>query len=189
MIYRLRFDRFRYLTADISRRDIAEKHGDPFILDSRECWGDIWKPLNIVFHDDSENNDVAKPPDITLWFTSEIICNTKAYEILNSELSEYGEWLPVSCEGIPYWLLHVTKKTGMEAIDQSKSSRTVDETGYPDIQALSFVEEEISDLLIFKSEYSDFDNIYCTERFRTLVKESGLNGLLFSEDLEQQLEP
>jgi hypothetical protein len=91
--------------------------------------------------------------------------------------------------GIPYWLLHVTKNTGMEAIDQSKSRRAVDESGHVNIQTLSFIEEEICDLLIFKSEYSNFKNIYCTERFRALVKESGLNGLLFSEDLEQQLEP
>jgi hypothetical protein len=188
MIYRLRFDRFNYLVGDISLREIKAKMGDYFALKA-PLWIDIWNPVDIQFRDDSDKKNVVTPPDITCWFTNELILNKKAYDALGEKLSSCGELLPAFCEGIPYWVLHVTKKTGMEAVNIDASKRIVEEGGFIDMQTLEFEEGVIKDLLIFKTEFSGYRNIYCTEKFKALIESLGLKGLLFSTDLACVKEP
>ena len=79
MIYRLRYDRFNFLVGDISFEEVKSKTGNYFALDADE-WLSIWKPLEIKFRDDSDNQDVLTPPDITCWFTNELFLNSNAYE-------------------------------------------------------------------------------------------------------------
>jgi len=71
----------------------------------------------------------------------------------------------------------------MEYIDSTKSHRTIDITGYVDMQALSFKEESLEGKLIFQTEFNNYRNMYCTGRFKTLVEKLGLKGLYFSTDL------
>lgn len=182
MIYKLRFDRSKYLAFDISPEEIEEKLGDFFILDE-PIWSDFWKPLNAKFYDDSDKKNVTTPPDITCWFVEHLVLNEKAYRSLNDELESYGEFLPVKSEGVPYWVLHITKHTGLEAVDEEKSDRSIEESGYIDMKHLTFNENEVKDLLLFKTEYDSYKNIYCTVRFKDLVEKAGLEGLVFSTDL------
>jgi len=182
MIYRLRFDRFNYLVGDISLDEVNAKMGDYFALDA-PGWTDIWVPPDIEFRDDSDQQNVITPPDITCWFINELILNLKAYEAIGQLIAPYGELLPANCEGIPYWVLHVTEKTGMDAVDLDRSARIVESGGYIDLQTLVFNEKIIGDKLIFKTEYNNFQNIYCTDRFKQSVDEAGLQGLIFSPDL------
>ena len=86
-------------------------------------------------------------PDITLWFTDEIVCNEKAYRVLKEPLDSYGEWLPINVEGISYWLLNVTKKTEMEDIDLKASKRTIDVIDNIEVQKLSFIQKKIHSLV------------------------------------------
>lgn len=188
MIFRLRYDRFNYLVGDISFEEVNAKMGDYFALDAA-TWSDIWNPVDIKFIDDSDKHNVLTPPDITCWFTNEIILNKKAYDILGTKLTPYGELLPAFCEGIPYWILHVTKKITMDTVDLNKSERIVEEGGFINVKALAFKESEVKDLLIFKTEFSEYRNIYCTEKFKTLIETAGLKGLLFSTDLAGINEP
>lgn len=182
MIYRLRFDRFNFLVGDISLAEVKAKLGHIFALDAAR-WADFWVPLDIQFSDDSELQNVTTPPDITCWFTNELILNHKAYQAIGKDLEPYGELLPANCEGIGYWILHVTSQTGMDAVDLEHSEREVAASGVIELQALAFDEEAIKDKLIFKTEYSDFQNIYCTEAFKALIENAGLKGLVFSSDL------
>ncbi|RYE55480.1 MAG: hypothetical protein EOP48_10140 [Sphingobacteriales bacterium] len=188
MIYRLRYDRFNFLVGDISFEEIKSKTGNYFALDAPE-WAPIWKQFEIKFRDDSDDQNVLVPPDITCWFTNELFLNSAAYKKLEDVLAPYGELLPVYCEGVPYWVFHVTKKTGMNAINIQLSNREVEDGGYIDVQSLHFNEALVNNLLLFKTEFNGYRNIYCTEKFKTLVDAAGLKGLLFSTDLAGLIEP
>lgn len=190
MIYKLRADRSKYLNFYISALEIELKIGDYFLLD-RPLWADFWQPVDAVFHDDSDEQTAIRPPDITPWFaTTCIALNTRAYELLHNHIQPYGELLPVNCEGITYWLLHTTKKLGLEYVDLNKSQREIiEECEYIDAQSLVFKEEKLADQLIFLTEFNGYKNIYCTEKFKSLVEKAGLKGLIFSTDLAGITEP
>lgn len=184
MIYKLRFERSNYLTFEISPDEFEEKFGDDylFMLD-KACWKNFWKPLNARFLDFSDNKNVTTLPDITCWFTDQIVLNEKAYSLLSESLADYGEFLPVISDGIRYWILHVTKKTGNDAIDDDKSGRTIEEGGYIEISKITFKDEAINHLLLFKSEFDGFRDIYCTEEFKDLLDGHNLQGLVFNSNL------
>lgn len=182
MHYKLRFDRSNYLVGDISLKEVGAKLGNPFALDA-PLWKDIWQPLHIQFRDDSDKQNVATPPDITCWFTNELILNEKAYEAIGSHLEPYGELLPAKSEYVSYWVFHVTKRLGMDVIDETMSERIVEDGGYIDLKKLTFKNEMIKDTLLFKTAYSGYQNIYCSNAFKKLTKEHDLKGLVFSTDL------
>ena len=184
MIYKLRYDRFNYLLFEISPTEIKARFGDMFILDKSETWSEFWQPLHAEFWDGSDKENITAVPDISLWTTDQIICNQKAYDALREALNSYGEWLSITVEGIPYWLLHVTKKTGLEVVDVKNSERTIITfVNHIEVQKLIFKNELLESLLIFKTEYNNYRNIYCTEKFKKLITESGLKGLIFSTDM------
>lgn len=135
------------------------------------------------FFDGSDSGNVITLPDITLWSTDDIVCNEEAYTVLKNKLDSYGEWLPILIEGVSYWLLHVTKKTGMDFVDLNKSERIVDRVGDIEVRKLTFYSEKIEELLILKTEYNNYKNIYCTEAFKSLLEENDLKGMIFSEDM------
>lgn len=183
MIYKLRFDPHNYLNFYIDAVDIELILGDFFLLDEPQ-WAEFWKPLNGTFSNDSDNQNLTAVPDITEWFGHNcLVLNQKAFDALNQQLAAHGELLPIQSEGKPYWLFHSTTKTGMDKIDESKSTRTIEETGFVDMQSLSFKEETLKNQLVFQTEFSNYRNMYCTEEFKTLVESNGLKGLYFSTDL------
>lgn len=182
MIYKLRYDRFKFLVFEIMPDEVEEKLGDFFIL-HEPLWTDFWKPLNAIFFDDSDNKNVITPPDITCWFIDNLVLNEKAYQLLSETLAPYGELLPVKCEGIPYWVLHITQFTKIDAVDEDKSERVIEESGYIDMKQLTFKADKVKDLLLFKTEFDGYKNIYCSEKFKERVEAAGLQGLVFSTDL------
>ena len=189
MIYKLRWDRERFLTFDISPDDVEYIIGDFFLLDE-PTWADFWKPMNATFFDDSDSGKAIRVPDITVWPGNACLAlNARAYDKLNQYLIGYGEFLPIVSEGKPYWLFHSTRRTSLDLIDAKKSARTINQTGYVEMQALSFVESKCAEELVFLSEFSDYRDMYCTEKFKALVEESNLEGLYFSVDLACVNEP
>lgn len=181
--YKLRADRAHYMNGYLSVDDIEQTIGDYFLLD-QDYWADFWKPINVEFIDDSDGNNALYPPDITVWGTSNnLICNEKAYHILRGEMASYGEWLPLICEHIPYWLLHTTRKTGLDAVETKKSERSTNMLGDIEAKNIVFKDDAVKYMLIFLTEYNDYKNIYCTDSFKTLIEASELKGLVFSEDM------
>lgn len=183
MVYKLRFDRNNFMEFDLSPTEIETKLGDMFALDTAEKWASIWKPLEGSFFDDSDKQTVIALPDISLWANNEIVCNEKAYAVLKVELSPFGEWLPISIEGISYWLFHVTNRTSIDFVNVKESARTIDEVDYIEIEKLSFNEDMLNNMLVFKTEYNNYKNIYCTDSFKSLIEKNKLKGLIFSEDM------
>jgi hypothetical protein len=184
MTYRLNYDRFNYMVFDISFNEIKYKLGDVFALhDTKVKWAEFWQPLDGYFFDHSDSQNVIKIPDITCWSLGDLMLNQKSYEALVNHLSPYGEFLPITVEGIPYWILHVTKFTDMRFVDNTKSERFIDEAQCINLINLSFKEELLQDLLIFRTEYSGYQNVYCTEKFKQHIESLGLVGLVFNTDL------
>lgn len=128
MHYRLRYDRDNFMVADISSHEIRAKLGNPFILRHNPIspWAEMWQPLVMTFSDESDAKNVVALPDITVWFTDNLILSQKAYDIVFSTLEPYGEFLPVRCENIPYWVFHLTYITGIDAVDEERSERFID---------------------------------------------------------------
>jgi hypothetical protein len=189
MIYKLRADRANYLNFYIDAYTIEKAIGDFFLL-YEDRWADFWKPVPGKFVDDSDSSNVIKVPDITVWETENcLVLNQNAYEKLKQYLADFGEMLPIQCEGKPYALFHSTNKTGMEFVDLDQSERQVDELDYVDMQALVFKEEALNGQLVFQTEFSNYRNMYCNEEFKNLVEETGLKGLYFSTDLACVNEP
>lgn len=189
MIYKLRGDRQNFLSFDIDPLQIELMLGDYFLL-HQPTWADFWTPLNASFYDDSDGQNAIKVPDITVWGTENCLAlNQKAYEHLKAHLVNFGELLPIECEGIPYWLFHSTNKTGMEFVDLDQSARQVDEVDYVEMQALVFKEKALKGQLVFQTEFSNYRNMYCTEELKTLVEKLELKGLYFSTDLACINEP
>jgi hypothetical protein len=154
VIYRLRFDRENYMLFDIPPHDLEYTLGDIFLLDNpKSIWTDFWKPLSGRFNDWSEKKNVLKIPDITCWFTDNLVLNQKSYDLLVKKLSSYGEFLPVNVEGVPYWILHVNKFTDMDMIDEKNSKRFIDAAECINLERLVFREEGLNELLLFKTAW------------------------------------
>jgi len=184
MVFKLRFNRSDFLVFDVSPEELEDQFGeDHFFLLDEPIWASFWKPINAQFHDDSDGQNVAALPDITCWFTDQLVLNKQAYQKLGSTLEPYGEFLPVQYERTSFKILHVTKLTGLEAINQDESDRLVEESGHIEINKISFKDDAIRDLLLFKTEYDGYKNIYCSNKFKDLIEGSKLNGLIFNADL------
>ena len=184
MIYKLRFDRNKHLAFDISPEELESKLGeDHFFLLDEPIWSSFWKPLDVQFHDDSDKKSVSSLPDITCWFTDQLVLSKKAYSSLYEALTPYGEFLPVKYNGSSFWVFHVTRLTGLDAINQPDSERIIETSGHIEVKQMTFIKDEVEDLLIFTTEYNGFKNVYCSDNFRALVKSAGLEGLVFHEDL------
>jgi hypothetical protein len=182
MTYRLKFDRARYMLFDISPDEIEAKLGDFFILDEPR-WQDFWVPVDGSFSDESDSGDTLRLPDISCWISDNLVLSEEAKNKLQDHLRPYGELLPVNVEGNRWWVLHVTKLTSDEAVDEERSERVIDESTYKDVKMLAFRDEAVKDLLLFKSEYNDYKSIYCNQAFKDLIEGLGLQGLLFDTGL------
>jgi hypothetical protein len=183
MIYKLRADNQNYMNFYIDPYEIHSTIGDYFLLDQPK-WDSFWKKLPATFSDDSDKGDLIKVPDITVWIVSACLAlNQKSYEILKNMLMPHGEFLPAECEGVPYWVYHLTNKTGFEFVDLEKSHRTIDEGEYIEMQSLVFKEDKLDGMPVFQSEFNLYRDTYCTEQFKSLVESAGLQGLYFSTDL------
>jgi len=184
VVYKLRFDRNKFLAFDISPEEMEEKLGeDYFFMLDEPVWSEFWKALEVQFHDDSDKKDISSLPDITCWFTDQLVLNEHAYNILSEALTPYGEFLPVKYKEISFWVFHVAKLTGLDVINQTDSARVVEASGHIEVERMLFINKAVDDLLIFKTEYNGFKNVYCSEKFKSLVDRSGLQGLVFNEDL------
>jgi len=184
MIYKLRFDRNEHLVFEISPEELEKKLGeDHFFLLDEPKWAGFWKTLEAEFHDDSDDQNVQSLPDITCWFTDQLVLSDKAYRALSEVLDSYGEFLPVLYKDMPYWVFHVTKLTGLDVINSDDSSRVVEASGHIDVTKMLFINSKIENQLVLKNEFDGYRNVYCSDEFKALVENAGLGGLVFSEEL------
>ncbi|MCW8126575.1 hypothetical protein [Microbulbifer halophilus] len=141
-----------------------------------------WDDFDARFEPPDGEVVVSDHPDITTWGTScRLVLNNKAYDVLGSVLSPYGEFLSAPCEGQQYRVFNC--RTTKPA-DESKSERKIVDGLQEGIISLDFNPKDIAGSPVFKTDFDLFRSLYCDERFKSLVEEYGLKGIEIRDDLE-----
>jgi len=135
---------------------------------------DKWQVLNATYYDEPGNVN-AKRPDIMCW-TSHMVFSDKAYQALKVGLDKFGSFYPVDVEGELKQAFYENTKT--DAIDPFNSEKLVIDGEELEVIKLAFLEHEVKDLGIFRTEYDNASYIYCTDEVKELIE-----GSLASEEL------
>ncbi|WKT60941.1 hypothetical protein Q2E61_01690 [Microbulbifer thermotolerans] len=188
MIYRLKFDRNRFLSFDITPEQWMEKLGPSYIfmLDEPQ-WSDFWPPINGQFFNHSDGDKLPKVPEICVWFMHDLVLNAEVRKALEQDHPEWiqscGELLPIRCENIDYYVWHITHIVDDKCIDNTRSQRLLEESGHIELQALAFKPCAESDLPLFHTHYDGARALFCNDTFKQWVDGRGLQGLVFDTQL------
>ena len=106
-----------------------------------------------------------------------LVLGEHARELIGSSLEQYGELLPLSCEGQRFWTLNVT--SFVDALDEGASQVVrASETGRPlMIRRHAFKAEPLEGAEVFKLPQTPRGLIYVTESFSERLRDSKLAGL------------
>lgn len=188
MVYRLKFDRERFLSFDITPEQWMEKLGPGylFMLDEPR-WSEFWPTMNGQFFNHSDGDDLPKVPEICVWFMHDLVLNADAREALERDHPEWirgcGELLPVKCEGIDYYAWHITHISADDCVDETRSQRLVEESGHIELQSLAFKPSAKFEQPLFHTSYDGARALFCTDEFKHWVEGRGLKGLVFDTRL------
>ncbi len=139
------------------------------------------KPDASFYATENYLNEKVSIPDITTWVAGNLVLNTRAYEILSDTLKVSGEFLPVSVEGIDYYIFNTLRIIDEKYIDKTKAREVIDGSVNVGLENISFSTNGLEDDGVFKSESDHLLHTYCTENFKQLLIDNNLNGLLFTE--------
>lgn len=189
MVYRLKTDRNRFLLFDVSPDEWLEKLGEDyiFLLDEPQ-WASFWPAINGVFYNHSDvSGDLLAVPDVSVWFMQNLVLSDKAYNVLQQEgpesVLQAGEFLPVSCEGVQYWIWHISSFADDSTVDDQASAREVEPSGHIELSSLSFKAGAEFPSPVFHTAYDGGKGLYCTQAFKDSIEAIGLTGLVFDTDL------
>ncbi len=188
-IYRIRTNNEEYMLFNLTPTELRAKMGRGFRynINRLPTSQPDWVMPDAIFRKSPNFKKADKLPDISFWTTSHMVLNQKAYDVLASQLKEYGEFLPVSIEGITYYIFNVLYLVDESFIDLDKSEREYEGEGdcraQVGLHKLKFKEELLSNTLLFKTEFDTYLNIFCGDEFKDLVENAGLQGIVFKPDL------
>jgi hypothetical protein len=141
------------------------------------------EPHGSFFQSDSYRAKGVNIPDITTWLLGNLVLNENAYSVLHTHLLKLGEFLPVGCEGIKYYIFNALNIIADEAIDQENTKSIIESGINMGLESLQFIPEKTNDLLVFKTNADKLAALYCTEKFKALVIANNLKGLCFDTNL------
>ncbi|MCG3727575.1 hypothetical protein [Vibrio cincinnatiensis] len=144
---------------------------------------DIWHSVDVEFED--VLNDGSLLPDISLWLRTYLVLSPKAYEILKYDLQKDGEFLPIRYKNCQ-WYLYTALKFGQE--DTQKCVEKIEYGSPAGLEILVFIDSDIENKIIFKSQMEGVSSLYCTDKFKSLCEEHRLNGIAFSTSLTSPFE-
>ncbi|MGR5271335.1 hypothetical protein ACPV4S_05855 [Vibrio alginolyticus] len=134
----------------------------------------------VSHHFSSPAPKVTAIPDVSLWGSNFLVISQQVYDVIGSELAPYGEFLPITCSGEPYYAFNCLV-CGQED-ETLTEKRYLD--GYEDgLESLAFVEDSVKDKLLFRSKMQGGSTLFCTQKFKDLLSNHHLLGLRFDEDL------
>ncbi len=116
------------------------------------------------------------------WFEyGAILCNEKAWSVLQPYIKDEVEVLPVNVEGFHYMLLNPINV--IDCLDRNKSSFDVyHKTGrVTRIDHYVFQEDKLDGVYLFKTPELIRTQMYATDSLRSLVLSHSLTGLKFEE--------
>lgn len=139
---------------------------------------DQWVTPNAEFYaSDTYSEEIPRIPDITTWVTGNLVLNQKAYDALADKLSASGEFLPISVEGIDYYMLNTLKVIPTEGIDLSQSMDFIDSGVNRGKTNVGFDPSTLDGAIVFKTPTDHLLYSYGTDDFKALVDQHGLTGL------------
>jgi hypothetical protein len=123
-VYKMCSNTEGFMTFSIKAEELVAKMGGRFSprFNAKPCIQDWIKPNGYFYSDEA----YVKVPDITCWAIGCLVLNQKAYDAIGGALTRYGEFLPVECEQLPYYIFNALHVISDEAIDQSKSKQDVE---------------------------------------------------------------
>lgn len=143
-----------------------------------------WIKPDATFYIPDNYPDALDIPDITLW-GEHMVLNEKAHTALYEKLGEYGEFLPVNCEGNNYYILNILNIIDrIGGVDEAQSARKTENDIFLGVEKLVFNEDIVNGALVFRTAFDDHQRVFCTDAFKQLVDDSGLCGIVFKTDLE-----
>lgn len=145
-----------------------------------------WVKPNASFYASSNYaHEKAYLPDITTWLTGNLVFNEKSYALLSDRLQISGEILPISIEGMDYYVLNTLKVIEDQLVNTEKAVN-VNELGVDlGLANIAFYDDDLDGALLFKSNIDKLVSTYCTQEFKDLLVTNGLKGLIF-EEISQQ---
>ena len=139
-----------------------------------------WIPIDIQFSSDRKNNNI---PDISVWNLSCLIMNDKAKAVLEPELKNIGEFLPLK-NG--FYIYNCLNSVDGDVIEQAHSSVDINHSDLAQLpKELYMLEEKVSDKFLFKPAFAHYGFLVCLDRFKEIVESHNLSGILFESDLSQ----
>jgi hypothetical protein len=141
------------------------------------------EPHGKFFQSDNYQAKGINIPDITTWLLGNLVLNEIAYKALHRYLENLGEFLPVRCEGIKYYIFNTLKIISDDVIDQENTKSTIESGVNMGLESLQFFFAKINNELVFKTNADKLAALYCTDKFKELMATHNLKGLTFATNL------
>lgn len=186
MNYRMQHDHENYLSFELPLDDARAKMGEDEHLYCfyNKRYSENWVKPNARFYSYDNDRSLTKIADISdAGHPTALVLNKKAFDILQPDLSDYGEFLPVNVEGIEYYIFNVLDYVGDDCIDHDKTEPEIFEGEVIGIKKLVFDDNHLGKHLIFKTSYDNFGNVFCQDELKKIIEDNNLTGILFSPKL------
>ncbi len=147
-----------------------------------------WIPINVKLDASSSSKKKAEAPDLSVWNMSCLVMSGKAKKVLEPLLKQHGEILPLN-DG--FYLFNCLESVDSKAVDGEQSSFEIEPVSNSSTELLGtpkklvLLSSAIKGKEIFKPGFSQNSFLICQNKFKTLVEEASLGGLIFEENLAQ----
>lgn len=174
-IYAIRRDGYKYQELDLDINDFIDDFPEEidygtahdFSSENLKMAG-FWKLYSTGFSEIEGQENLI--PDICNWIDATLLLSPKAHRLLGDTLVPFGEFLPIVIEGETYQIFNCL--TTAEVNDKASTETH-----------LEFDEASVGESLAFKSPFQLCQDIYCTERLKSLIEDFDLKGIVFDTRL------
>ena len=182
MAYRIDFDIDAYPSLYISM-DAMEDVMDDLYYPEGEPLMTVWAMPEGELVDGKSLGREMPEPDICNW-EGNLVLSPKAYQLVGGKIEKYAELLPVKVNSDVWHIVNITFTTG--AVDSENSEQELRGGIYVGLKNLAFLDKELTDTLLFKTDFDEKVGNFCSEKFKELLQsECGLSGVIFRTDLER----
>lgn len=182
-IYRLIADLDSYGQLEFDNEILLAALGNDRFMDIKNTekpWAECWPEPPAEFCEYDGQALEYGMPDLSIWQNTGLVLSAKANDALGRMLAPFGELLPFLCDDEPYWLFRCTASV---SADEANSHKIVEDGLDIEITDLAFLGSEVGTTPLFSSEYDHHRNLFCSEKFKSVVKDAKLTGVSFSEKL------
>lgn len=186
-LYRLVRDEEQYGTLVLDGDLMKKSLGRKVILNSTlltESIGEKWPVISGWFHSLYGGTSIEEKPDIYLTEYTWLILSAHAKEQLEPELRLAGEFLPFDCDGQAYFLLvphHIIP------VDADNSKLNLVDGRRRGTAKVVFRNEDVGSHVLFKTDYDNGLNLFCSDKLKKSVEKHQLNGVYFDTELARPI--